>query len=534
MIIFKRSGGSVIYGKINVDKMIKILHTFCTMIVYSCKCEKYIKGIKKMNRLTLIIITSLILILVVGGCNSYINPMNTNHHHSNDHDSAVGHDHDMPLESSTGENELKLPPVLESDKETEDEVYYTIEAKKGETEIFDGVMTETLGYNNSFLGPVVKLEKGQTANIHFKNSLDEPTTIHWHGLIVDGEADGGPHDVIKPGEEKDIIFNVEQDDATLWFHPHPEGQTAKQVFNGLAGLLYIENDEENPYEYGENDFPLILQDRTFNDEKQLDYEDIKDEDGTMGETLLINGTLNPYLPVNKEKVRLRLLNGSNMRNYTIKLSNGGSFEQIASDGGLLNEPVELTELELTPSERAEIIVDFSKTEADEDLSLIMDDDTELLPFEIKETEVNEVEKEMKEVKNPVTITEEELNQPVTKKIELFGMGKHVTINGKQFDKGRIDLTQEKGETEIWEVYNKPDKMGGMVHPFHIHGTQFKVISINDKEPPEHLKGYKDTISLEPDDRVKLAVKFEEEGIYMYHCHILEHEDNGMMGQVKVE
>src|SRR5699024_8612383 len=98
----------------------------------------------------------------------------------------------------------------------------------------------------------------------------------------------------------------------------------------------------------------------------------------------------------------------------------------------------------------------------------------------------------------------------------------------------IDLTQEKGETEIWEVYNKPDKMGGMVHPFHIHGTQFKVISINDKEPPEHLKGYKDTISLEPDDRVKLAVKFEEEGIYMYHCHILEHEDNGMMGQVKVE
>src|SRR5699024_3720752 len=252
-----------------------------------------------------------------------------------------------------------------------------------------------------------------------------------------------------------------------------------------------------------------------------------------GETLLINGTVNPYVDVKQEKVRFRLINGSNMRNYNLKLSNGEAFELIASDGGMLNEPTEMTELELTPSERAEIVIDFSETDSNETLSLMMDDETVLLPFHVQD-EAGDMQGADIERDKQVEVTEEEKNLPVTKELELFGMDDEVTINGKQFDKDRIDLTQKKGETEVWEVYNKPDDMGGMVHPYHIHGTQFKVISVNGEEPPAHLQGYKDTISLEPDDTVKLAVKFKEEGVYMYHCHILEHEDNGMMGQVKVE
>jgi len=439
----------------------------------------------------------------------------------------------VPLQHSTGENELKIPRVLKSDKEDGNEVYYTIEAQKGQTEIFEGIQTNTLGYNSSFLGPVMKLKKGQTVHIKLKNSLDEKTTFHWHGLVIAGDADGGPHNVIQPGEEKEITFEVKQDRATLWFHPHPKGKTAKQVFEGLAGLMYIEDDMDDPYVYGENDFPLIIQDRTFNEQKQLDYEAVKNADGTMGEILLINGTLNPRLTVNKEKVRLRLLNGSNMRNYTFKLSNNESFEQVASDGGLLNDPVELTELQLTPSERAEIIIDFSKIKENEDVKLISNDGTVLLPFQVNNEE-NKVQKEIQKPQNPVTISEEEMQKEVSKEIVLFGMMHHVTINGKKFDMNRIDFTQKKGETEIWEIYNKPDMMGGMIHPFHIHGTQFKVISINGEEPPANLQGYKDTISLEPGDRAKIAVKFEEKGVFMYHCHILEHEDNGMMGQVKVK
>jgi len=501
---------------------------------------------------TILITTGFIILLMMSACsnnfgnmdpphndkempNHHMNHSGGNHNSSDNHMAMMGHDHDMPLQSSTGNNEMKVPPILESDKETENDVYYTIDAQQGQTEIFEGVQTKTLGYNSSFLGPVVKLKKSQTAHVTLKNSLDEETTFHWHGLIIDGESDGGPHRVIQPGEEKEITFDVQQDNATLWFHPHPEGKTAKQVFDGLAGLLYIEDEGmEDTYEYGENDFPLILQDRTFDDEKQLDYRAVKDPDGTMGETLLINGTVNPRLTVNKEKVRLRLLNGSNMRNYTIKLNNNQSFEQIASDGGLLNEPVELNKIQLTPSERAEIVIDFSQFKTNEDVELKMDDGTVLLPFKMNEKEETESENKIEQSTTPVTINDEVLKKPVSKEITLEGMGRHVSINGKKFDKDRIDLTQKQGETEVWEVYNKPDMMGGMIHPFHIHGTQFKVISINGKKPPKNLQGYKDTLSLDSGDKAKIAVKFIEKGTFMYHCHILEHEDNGMMGQIKVE
>lgn len=131
------------------------------------------------------------------------------------------------------------------------------------------------------------------------------------------------------------------------------------------------------------------------------------------------------------------------------------------------------------------------------------------------------------------MTEEERNLPVTKKLELFGMMDMVTINGKKFDMDRMDMTQKAGVTEVWEITNKPDPMGGMIHPFHIHGTQFKVLSVNGEEPADNLKGWKDTIAIEPGDNFKIAISFENKGIYMYHCHILEHEDNGMMGQIEI-
>ncbi|WP_217587093.1 multicopper oxidase family protein [Lentibacillus saliphilus] len=495
----------------------------------------------------IVMVLTLMGLIILAACNAgnmMDTPMDTSDENSEDNTQGsmmgqgsmgMGHGHDdVHIQNSTGENRLNIPPLLEKDKEDGNNVYYTIEAQKGQTEIFDGVQTDTLGYNEPFLGPVLRLEKGQTAHLTLKNKLDEATTFHWHGLIIEGEADGGPHSVIQPGEEKEITFDVQQDSATLWFHPHPKGKTAKQVFEGLAGLMYIEDEaNDNSYVYGENDFPLIIQDRTFNEEKQLEFEAVKDEDGTLGETLLINGTLNPYLAVKQEKVRLRLLNGSNMRNYTFKLSNNQSFQQIASDGGLLNKPVELTEIQLTPSERAEIVVDFSQLTENEKIALVTDDETVLLPFKVTDAVAKET-KGIQFPEAPIALTQEELDKPVSKRIELFGMGEHVTINGKKFDMNRIDFTQKKGETEIWEIYNKPDMMGGMIHPFHIHGTQFKVISVNGEAPPANLQGYKDTIALDPGDKAKIAVKFPEEGVFMYHCHILEHEDNGMMGQVKVE
>ncbi|KAA0965310.1 copper oxidase [Sporosarcina sp. ANT_H38] len=501
-------------------------------------------------KMKLWIIALLASVLIIGGCSEKDSQSNGAMDHSEmghgdmentDQDASdsmgnghMSHNDPVKLNDSTGENELKIPSVLK--RGVEEGIDYTVRAQKGKTEVFDGHETDTYGYNGSFLGPMIRIKQGETIKINTINELYEETTFHWHGLELPGEADGSPHKTLKPGEEKLIEFEVAQEAATLWFHPHPDGNTAEQVYNGLAGLVYIEDENSTsldlPDDYGVNDIPLIFQDRTFDDDKQLNYQAAKNEDGTIGDTLLINGTLNPKLTVPKEKVRLRLLNGANARDYTFKLTTGDSFVQVATDGGFLNEPVTMNEITLAPSERAEIIIDFSRINTTGDLALINDQDSILLPFEMSEQPgaINEMPGKM----NDFSITEEEMNLPVSKRIELFGMGEMVTINGKKFDMNRIDFTQEVGVTEVWELYNKPDMMGGMNHPFHIHGTQFKIISIDGKEPNKNERGWKDSISLKPEERVKIAVKFNHSIIFMFHCHILEHEDNGMMGQIKVE
>ncbi|PIC64870.1 copper oxidase [Sporosarcina sp. P13] len=492
----------------------------------------------------------LMSILVISGCSNDAQPADEMNHSMMNQDSEemdhsmmdgssmnnghMSHDNVVSLHDSTGENDVNIPPLLTSD--TEKATNYTIKAQRGKVEIFDGIETATLGYNGDFLGPVLRFKKGETVTIKTINELDEKTTFHWHGLEVSGEADGGPHKTLSPGEKELITFEVTQEAATLWFHPHPEGKTSEQVYKGLAGLIYIEDDNstklELPNEYGKNDIPLIFQDRTFNDQKQLDYKAVMNDDGTIGDTLLINGTINPKLKVTKEKVRLRLVNGSNARNYTFKLNTGDSFVQIATDGGFLNEPVILNEVTLTPSERAEIVVDFAQLNTSNDLALINEDGSILLPFELvdQQAEVTNLTEEL----NDFSVTEEEKNMQVTKHIELFGMMDHVEINGKKFDPKRIDFTQEQGVTEVWEIYNKKDMMGGMIHPFHIHGTQFKIISRDGVEPADNEKGWKDSIAVHPGEKVKLAVQFKHKGVYMFHCHILEHEDNGMMGQIEVK
>lgn len=443
----------------------------------------------------------------------------------------ASHTNSLALNNSTGENELALPPIL-----TPKNGVVEITAQQGKTEIFDGIQTETFGYNGSFLGPVIRINKGKTVTFRTSNHLTEPTTFHWHGVEIPGERDGGPHQVLDPGASEDVTFKVSQGASTLWFHPHPEGATAEQVYKGLAGLIYVEDEDSKklglPNDYGKNDFPLVFQDRQFTEEKQFDYQAVLNEDGTIGDILLVNGTFNPKLTIGKEKVRLRLLNGSNARNYTFKLSTGDKFQQIATDGGFLNKPNTESEITLTPGERAEILVDFSKYDTKADVALVDEENTILLPFIIDERKTTTAK--IAQSLNDFAVTDEEKELPVTKELELFGMGTMVSINGKQFDMNRIDFTQKQGETEIWEIYNKPDMMGGMVHPFHIHGTQFKIVSIDGEVPPANLQSWKDTVAIEPNQTIKLAVKFNHKGIYMFHCHVLEHEENGMMGQVKVK
>lgn len=436
-------------------------------------------------------------------------------------------------ESGQAMTALRLPELAEPDSESATEITYTVTAQAGETAFLEGGKTQTIGYNGSYLGPVLVVHEGQEVHIKTENQLSEATSFHWHGLKLPSDMDGGPHHPVGPNETMQVDFTVKQEAATLWFHPHALGTTAEQVYAGLAGLIFIEDDNSDqldlPKDYGVNDFPLIVQDRTFDADNQFDYARTYDPDGTYGDTLLVNGTINPYVEVKTELIRLRLVNGSNARNYTFGLEDGAVFQQIASDGGFLEQPVALTSVTLTPGERAEIIVDLSGY-AEGDTVKLMDGNATVLSLNV--TEDTDAQKTLPETLNE--IPEPTTDGKAVQQFTLSGMSFMVNINGKQFDMDRIDTEQRLNETVIWEVRNAQDMMGSMVHPFHIHGVQFQVLSRDGAEPPQNEQGWKDTVAVYPGETVRLAVTFSEKGVFMYHCHILEHEDNGMMGQVSVQ
>ncbi|AIY05429.1 Multicopper oxidase [Planococcus sp. PAMC 21323] len=488
----------------------------------------------------------LFLAIILSACSSNNGGMNSNMMSEEDADQGMGgtnqggmgsmmdHGNVPSLTSSEGLNDLAIPPLLEKQKDQDYD--YEVVAQEGTTEFFKGVSTETYGYNGNLLGPTLKIEEGKKVDVKITNDLSEPTTFHWHGLEVASEIDGGPSDEIQPGESRIVTLEADQPAATLWYHPHVHEKTAEQVYRGLSGMLLIDSSDKKdpiiPNEYGVNDIPLIFQDRLFDENKQLNYKRLMNEDGTLGDVSIVNGTVNPKLTITEPIMRFRLLNGSNARNYTFSLSNGASFTQIASDGSLLDEPVEIQELTLAASERAEILIDFSKLTAEESLAIINDEGVELLPFDVELDGSTVDSTEMWTTDEPF-LSQEEQEMPIEKNIELFGMMDMVTINGKKFDADRIDLRQEQGVTEVWEVYNKKDMMGGMIHPFHVHGTQFKVISRDGKEVAQSEQGLKDSVLVNPGEKVKLLVTFPEKGVFVFHCHILEHEDNGMMGQIEI-
>lgn len=488
----------------------------------------------------------LLVAITLSACSGNNGGMNSNMMSGEDSDQGMGgmnqgnmgsmmdHGNVPSLANSQGLNELAIPPILEKQKGQNYD--YEVVAQKGTTEFFNGVSTETYGYNGDLLGPTLKIEEGKKVDVKITNDLNEATTFHWHGLEVASEIDGGPSDEILPGESRIVTLEADQPAATLWYHPHVHEKTAEQVYKGLSGMLLIDSSDKEdltiPNEYGVNDIPLTFQDRLFDKNKQLTYNQLMNEDGTLGDVSIVNGTIDPKLTITESIMRFRLLNGSNARNYTFSLSNGASFTQIASDGSLLDEPVELQELTLAASERAEILIDFSKLTAEESIALINDEGVELLPFDLKLDGSIASSSELWTTEEPF-LSQEEKEMPVAKNIELFGMMDMVTINGKKFDADRIDLRQEQGVTEVWEIYNKKDMMGGMIHPFHIHGTQFKVISRDGKEVDPSEQGLKDSVLVNPGEKVKLLVTFPEKGVYVFHCHILEHEDNGMMGQIEV-
>jgi FtsP/CotA-like multicopper oxidase with cupredoxin domain len=349
--------------------------------------------------------------------------------------------------------------------------------------------------------------------------------------------DGGPHQEIAPGQTWVGEFPVIQAASMNWFHPHKEGITGRHVLMGLAGLMLVEDETSDgldlPRDWGRDDIPVILQDRRFNPDGSFDYALGNHEAmrGFLGDTYLINGTVDAGVAVPPGEIRLRLLNGSNAREYDLAFDDGRAFHLIAGDGGFLERPLTMNRLLMTPGERAEILVDLSDRPGGM-LNLInrADRDARLLLLDVASSPATPAPNRGR----LVTLNRLDPNQATnTRRFDLGMRRGQFTINGVSMDMQRIDQTIPKGAVEIWEVVNNT----GMLHNFHVHGTHFEVLDRNGSAAAVagHEQGFKDTVRLGANERLRLLISLDAyrtgaEAPYMFHCHILEHEDRGMMGQ----
>ncbi|RAI46183.1 multicopper oxidase family protein [Rhodoplanes roseus] len=465
---------------------------------------------------------------------------------------------------------LKIPDLIDARKEGQS---LALKVQTGTTAFFPGRDSRTFGYNGNYLGPVIRVHRGDDVEIAVTNALSEATTVHWHGLLIPGEMDGGPHQLIRPGTTWRPVVSVRQPAATLFYHSHVHDRTAEQVYSGLTGVLIVTEDSEKalglPSEYGVDDLPLVLQDRQFEDGRLVVPQGMMSlMMGRRGDTLLVNGTPNPVARVPRRLARLRFVNGSNARIFNLAFSDDRAFHWIASEGGLLERPVELRSLTLAPGERAEILADFSdgrpvalETGADLNMPMMMGMQRRLRSFfsdllgrsreHILRFEPQGGASGTKAAV-PERLAEHErvdAAQAVRRRRFVLNMGMGGMmggrggmmggdrgsgmamhgINSRAFDMKRIDEQVRLGDIEIWEASGEM-----MAHPLHIHGVHFEVLSRDGGKPTVRDQGLRDTVLVK--EPVELLARFTQAATkapFMYHCHILEHEDNGMMGQFTV-
>jgi FtsP/CotA-like multicopper oxidase with cupredoxin domain len=436
-----------------------------------------------------------------------------------------------------GFNKLLIPKLLIG-KDIAGVKHYDLSIEKATHKFFDAFDTATYAINGTYLGPTLKLLNGESVSLNYTNKLDENTTMHGHGMHVPPTMDGAAHQVIAPNSTFSAKYTVDQRAATNWYHPHLMGKTAEHVYKGLSGLIIVEDDEINaldlPKTYGVDDIPLIVQDRFFDANGQIDYSPTRREImmGYNGDIHIVNGVHNAYVDVEAKEIRFRILNGSNSSVYNFSFSEGQVFKQIATDNSLLDAPVSMTALRLSPAERAEIVIDLSSLSGQ---SLTMSNGSaNILKINVKAlTSATTTTPAVLTTLSKFTLADAVRTR--TFSLSAAGPG-DFRINGVSMNMSVINERVPVNQVEIWEVTNTM----GMNHNFHIHATHFTIAERNGSvaNVAENEKGYKDTVFVGANDTVKLLVKMVDYTNttvpYMYHCHFLEHEDAGMMGQFTVE
>jgi FtsP/CotA-like multicopper oxidase with cupredoxin domain len=412
----------------------------------------------------------------------------------------------------------------------------------------------TMAYGSGLLGPTIKATKGQTVNVQLQNNLSEETNIHWHGLILPENMDGHPKDVASAGGSLNYALPIIQRAGTYWYHPHPHGLTAHQVFMGLAGLFIVNDDEEAALNLPSGDFeiPLIIQDKHFSG-GSLDYSPNEDEvmTGYLGEHIVVNGVHAPFTNVATRWYRMRVLNGSTARVYNLSFSNGLSFYVIGADGGLLAAPEQASSTMLGPGERVDILVNFSSLSVGKEIYLVSSSFSKYglngrQDFKIMKFKVDRAENDSFSLPSTLSsIVSIPVSQSLTTRAFDIsktagssgegghsGMGKH-SINGRIFEMDRVDETVQASSTEIWEFDNLD---GDEIHPMHIHGVQFQVLERKGGRNKiiASEKGWKDTVLVMPGEKLRVIMTFPNyTGTFVMHCHNLEHEDDGMMMNYRI-
>ncbi|GAA3786339.1 multicopper oxidase family protein [Micromonospora maritima] len=440
---------------------------------------------------------------------------------------------------------LAIPPLAAGVRGADGRLRVDLRLQSGRTELLPGRQADTWGVNGSHLGPTVRVSRGDVLAPRVRNDLPEATTLHWHGMELPAECDGGPHQMIRPGALWQPAWRVDQPAATLWYHPHPHGRTKEHVYRGVAGLLYVDDGAADgllPDDYGVDDIPVIVQDRNFTRQGRLDEDGIAfgglSVTGLLGSEILVNGVWGPVLGVRTELVRLRVLNASNARIYDFVLDHGRGFHVVAGDNGLLPAPVPVDHLRLSPGERAELLVELRPDERVRLRSRPPDLDADLAVDRLAggADEFDILELRAAPSLRPAPPLPVALPAPPRLAPPLAGRRERVLrfgdflIDGRTMDLSRIDAVVPLGSTEIWRLRNDV----GTPHNFHIHNAAFEVLDVAGRPPGAAWRGRKDTVYVPPDTEVRLLVQF---GAYpsptwpfMFHCHLLAHEDAGMMGQ----
>ncbi len=417
--------------------------------------------------------------------------------------------------------------------------------------------------NETFWGPTLFINKDDVVNMNVTNSLNESTTLHWHGMHLPAVMDGGPHQVIPAGTVWKPYWTVKQQAATLWYHPHLHETTHAQITKGIGGFIIVKDPAESalalPRTYGVDDIVLALTSRSYNATTNT-FVSPPSSIRVYGDSMLSNGTPSAQYTLPKQYVRLRILNAEIERGYNLGFSDNRTFYVIGTDGGLLGAPVAVTRLPIHVGERYEIMVNLGNDAIGSSIDLKAYNSGQSQSFPGGEPNtggvfgslLNNTTFNVLHINIGATTTTPITAIPSSLISNTYWTAADATVNRTvsitngtpggtpfNFDNTTYSLTMNPkvvnlNAIEKWSIANTNPAVFG--HSFHLHDIEFKIVSRNTGTAAAYESGWKDTFFISKGETVSFVGKFDDFADsdvthpYMYHCHFSGHEDGGMMGQ----